>query len=185
MEENKNNRFVAIDFETLEYWRASVIAIGVAVIENNKIVDSFYTEVCPPSKNESYHCVQTHGLHYDDVKNNPMFDELWNMIDEKYIKGSPIISHNIGFEKSCINECSDYFGTNNHYVYYDTINLSKKYIKGLDNYQLDTISEHLNYNLKKHHNALEDALACAYIFAYLNKKHPNMIEEYGRKGDRK
>lgn len=181
MDKNKTNRFVSLDFETLENWRASVISIGIAVIEDNKIVDTFYTNVCPPSKNENYYCVQTHGMHYKDVKDNPMFDEVWKMIDEKYIKGSPIIAHNIGFEKTCINECGDYFGTNTEYQYYDTLNISRKYVKGLENYKLNTVSEYINYNLKNHHNALDDALACANIFIYFNKKHKNLIEEYGKK----
>lgn len=100
MEEKiKNNRFVAIDFETLECWRASVISIGIVIIENNQIVDSYYTKVCPPTQMESYHCVKIHGLHYKDVKNYPKFDEIWEKIDKEYIKGSPIIAHNVGFEK--------------------------------------------------------------------------------------
>ena len=65
---NKNNRYVAIDFEKLDTMPISVCSIGLAVIENNKITDTFYSLVCPPSKNENYYCVNTHGLHYNDVK---------------------------------------------------------------------------------------------------------------------
>lgn len=177
----KNNRFVAIDFETLEYWRCSVISVGLAVIENNEITDTFYTKICPPTMNESYHCVKVHGLHYRDVKNFPRFDEIWEIIDKDYIKGSPLIAHNIGFEKSCINECNDYFGTNNDYTYYDTLYLSRKYINKLPNYKLDTVSNFIKYKLNHHHNALEDAKACAAIFIYLNKKYDNIIENYGKR----
>ena len=47
-----NNRFVALDFETLSTWRASVCAVGCAVFENDKLVDKYYTVVCPPSKDQ-------------------------------------------------------------------------------------------------------------------------------------
>ena len=175
MKENivKNNRFVAIDFETLEYWRASVISIGIVIIENNQIVV------------ESYHCVKIHGLHYKDVKNYPKFDEIWEKIDREYIKGSPIIAHNVGFEKSCINECGDFFGTNTDYVYYDTLNMSRKYINKLENYKLDTVSKFVHHKLNHHHNALEDAKACAAIFIYLNKKHTTLVEDYDRNRNRR
>lgn len=177
----KNNRFVVIDFETLENLRSSVCELGLVVIENNEIVDSFYSRVCPPSKNENYYCVKTHGIRYKDVKNSPTFDILWNMIDKKYIKGSPIISHNIGFEKSCINECSDLYHTNRDYIYYDTLAISKKYAPELNNHRLDTMAKYANHKLKHHHNALEDAIACANIFIFFNKKYDNVIEDYGNK----
>ena len=50
----KKNRYVAIDFEKLDTLPVSVCSVGIAVIENNKIVDTFYSLVCPPSKNENY-----------------------------------------------------------------------------------------------------------------------------------
>lgn len=166
------NRFVALDFEVLDSaWRATVCSIGLAVIENNKITDKFYSLICPPSKNENYYCVLTHGLHYEDVKNSPDFLKVWNEIDEKYIKGSPIIAHNVGFEKSCINACNEEFGTNNDYIYIDTLNLSRKYFPKLHNHKLDTVCEAIKHNLKNYHNALEDAEACAKIFIKLNKKY--------------
>ena len=48
----KNNRYVAIDFEKLDTLPSSVCSVGVAVIENNQITDTFYSLVCPPSKNK-------------------------------------------------------------------------------------------------------------------------------------
>lgn len=168
----KNSRFVAIDMEILDSaWRASVISIGVVVIENNKIKTKKYYTVCPPSKSENYYCVQTHGLHYDDVKDSPDFPTVWNEIDKKYIKRSPIIAHNVSFEKSCINTCNEEFDTNNDYEYIDTLKLSRKYFPDLENHKLDTICEAIDYDLKNYHNAAEDAEACANVFLTLNKKY--------------
>lgn len=168
--DNSRNRFIAIDFETMEYFRASVCSVAVVVIENDKIKEKFYSLVCPPSKNESYYCVKTHGLHYDDVKNAPDFATVWKKID-KMIDGCPLIAHNAPFERSCINACNEYFGTNNEYCYIDTVSLSKKYLKNLPNYRLDTVCESIKHNLEKHHCAEDDAIAAAKIFIKLNKKH--------------
>lgn len=184
-ETEKKNRFIAIDFETLEEWRASVISVGVAVIEDNVIVDKYYTKICPPTMNENYHCVKTHGLHYKDVKNSPTFDVVWEKIDKEYIKGSPLIAHNVGFEKSCINACGEYFGTKTDYEYYDTLVISRKYINKLYNYKLDTVSRFIKHKLNNHHNAMDDALACAAIFIHFNKKNETLVEDYDRNRNRR
>lgn len=165
-----NKRYVALDFETLESWRASVISIGCVVFENDKIVDEFYSLVCPPSKLEEWHCVKVHGLHYKDVKYSPTFPEVWEKVD-KMIGDSPIVAHNIGFEKSCINACNEEFGTNNNYEYIDTLKLSRQHLANMYNYRLDTVCKRLKVKLKHHHNALDDARACGEVYAKLKQKY--------------
>lgn len=167
----KNNiKYAAIDFETMDTIRSSVCSLSVVIIENYKITDSFYSLVKPNTKYENPYCVQTHGLHYDDVKNAPTFPEVWKEV-EKLINGCVLIAHNVGFEKSCINACHEEFGTNNDYEYIDTLSLSRKFLKKLPNHKLNTVCEHLNIDLKHHHNALDDAKACANVFIKLNKKY--------------
>lgn len=170
-----NNRFVALDFETLSTWRASVCAVGCAVFENDKLVDKYYTVVCPPSKDENPYCVETHGLTYDIVKIGPPFPEVWKKID-KMIGDSPIVAHNKGFEKSCIEACADEFGTNDDYEYIDTLKLSREYLD-TPNHKLNTICEALDVKLKHHHNALEDAIAAGECYI----KIKDMIKEKASK----
>lgn len=165
----KKNRYVAIDFEKLDTLPVSVCSVGIAVIENNKIVDTFYSLVCPPSKNENYYCVQTHGLHYKDVKNAPTFPQIWKKID-KMIGKSPLIAHNYGVERGCINACNEYYDTDYKYEYICTLSLSRKYLPELESKGLDLVCEALNYNMGKHHNALDDAIASAEIFIRLKEK---------------
>lgn len=167
----KNNiKYAAIDFETMDTIRSSVCSLSVVIIENYKITDSFYSLVKPNTRYENPYCVQTHGLHYDDVKNAPTFPEVWKEV-EKLINGCILIAHNVGFEKSCINACHEEFGTNKDYEYIDTLSLSRKFLKKLPNHKLNTVCEHLNIDLKHHHNALDDARACANVFIKLNKKY--------------
>jgi len=163
-------RFAAIDFETLEHWRASVCSLSCVIFEDGKIIDEFYSLVCPPTQLEEYHCVKVHGLHYKDVKNAPPFAEVWEKVD-KMIGDSPIVAHNVGFEKSCINACNEEFGTNNNYEYIDTLKLSREYLKNMYNYQLDTVCRRLKIKLKHHHNALDDARACGEIYCKIREKY--------------
>lgn len=169
-------RFVVIDFETMEGWRASVCEIGLAVIENGKITDTYKARVCPPSANENQYCVEVHGIRYKDVKDCPKFDEVWKHIDETYIKGSPLIAHNMPFERSCINECGELYGTNTDYTYFDTLQLARKYMKGMRSYKLNVLAKIFGFNFR-HHDAREDAKACATVFIRLCKRNNGLLEE--------
>ena len=180
----KKNRYVANDFEKLDTLPVSVCSVGIAVIENNKIVDTFYSLVCPPSKNENYYCVQTHGLHYKDVKNAPTFPQIWKKID-KIIGKSPLIAHNYGVERGCINACNEYYDTDYKYEYICTLSLSRKYLPKLKSKGLDLVCEALNYNMGEHHNALDDAIASAEIFIRLKEKFKLKDEDIIRKQQHK
>ena len=177
----KNNRYVAIDFEKMDTLPSSVCSIGVAVIENNKITDTFYSLVCPPTKNENYYCVQTHGLRYKDVKNAPKFNEIWKKVD-KMIDGSPVIAHNFGIERGCINACNEEYDTDYSYEYICTLALSRKYLSDLPSKGLDLVCEALDYKMGYHHNALDDAIASAEIFLRIKDKFKLKDENIERKG---
>ena len=177
----KNNRYVAIDFEKLDTLPSSVCSVGVAVIENNQITDTFYSLVCPPSKNENYYCVQTHGLHDKDVKNAPKFPQVWKKID-KIINGCPVIAHNYGVERGCINACNEYYETEYNYNYICTLALSRKYLSDLPSKGLDLVCEALDYKMGYHHNALDDAIASAEVFLRIKDKFNLKDEDIKRRG---
>lgn len=169
MKKDDIHRYVAIDFEKLDTMPFTVCSVGVAVIENDKITDTFYSLVCPPTKSENYYCVKTHGITYDMVKNSPSFEEVWKKID-KMIGGSPLVAHHYGVERGIINACNEEFGTNNNYKYICTLSLTKKYLPHLKSKSLDMVCEALNYNMGTHHNALDDAIAAAEAFIRIKKK---------------
>ena len=177
----KNNRYVAIDFEKLDTLPSSVCSVGIAVIENNQITDTFYSLVCPPSKNENYYCVQTHGLHYKDVKNAPKFPQVGKKVD-KIINGCPVIAHNYGVERGCINACNEYYETEYNYDYICTLALSRKYLSDLPSKGLDLVCEALNYKMGYHHNALDDAIASAEVFLRIKDKFNLKDEDIKRRG---
>lgn len=167
---NNDNRYACLDFETANGYRDSVCSVGLVIIENMIITEKFYSFVNPMTKYFNKYCVNAHGLTYDDVKNSPTFDVVWNDVD-KLIGDSPIVAHNAAFERSCINACGDSFGTNTNYRYICTYKNSKKIFTELKSYKLNNICESYNIPLKNHHNALEDAEACAKILIKLLEKN--------------
>lgn len=159
-------RYVALDFETMNHWRASVCAVGCVVIEKGVITEEFYSQICPPTPYENPYCVETHGLTYNDVKDSPKFSEIWPVID-KMIGSSPIVAHNSPFEKSCIDACGEEFGTKTDYEYIDTLKMSRMQFPNARNHRLNTLCEAMDIKLEHYHNALDDARADAECFLKL------------------
>ena len=152
-----NDRFACLDFETANGYRNSVCSVGLVIVDNLTITEKFYSFVNPMTKYFNKYCV----------------DVIWKDVDSM-IGDSPIVAHNAAFERSCINACGDLFGTKTNYKYVCTYKNAKKIFTELDSYKLNVICESYNIPLKNHHNALEDAEACAKILIKLLEKNKNV-----------
>ena len=54
--------FAAIDFETANNERSSVCSVGIVIVRNGEIADSFYSLIQPEPNYYNYWCSQVHGL---------------------------------------------------------------------------------------------------------------------------
>ena len=73
--------FAAIDFETANNERTSVCSVGVVIVRNGEIVDSFYSLIKPEPNYYNYWCTQVHGLTRQDTEDAPIFPEVWKQIE--------------------------------------------------------------------------------------------------------
>jgi len=161
------NSFAAIDFETANQYRTSVCSVGVVVVRDREIVDTFYSLIRPEPEFYSYWNTQVHGITYSDTENASIFPHVWQQI-EPLIQDLPLIAHNKSFDESCLKACfRTYQMDYPDYEFLCTLQSSRKLIKGLSNYQLQTVSAHCGFNLNNHHHALADAEACAQIALHI------------------
>jgi DNA polymerase-3 subunit epsilon len=157
------DNFAAIDFETANGQRTSVCSVGLIVVRDNIVVDQFYSLIHPEPDYYSYQNIQVHGITADDTRNSPNFKEVWQQIEPR-IGGLPLVAHNKAFDESCLKASFIMYGMDYpDYEFYCTYQTARKQIKGLPNYQLQTVSAYFGYDLKQHHHALADAAACAVI----------------------
>ena len=155
--------FAAIDFETANFERSSVCAVGVVIARNGEFVDDFYSLIKPEPNYYNEHCCQVHGLYYDDTDSAPLFPDVWQQI-EPLIEGLPLVAHNKAFDESCLKAVFRVYQMDYpDYVFYDTLRTARRRIPHLANYQLQTVSAACGYQLENHHHALADAEACAWI----------------------
>ena len=54
--------FIAIDFETANQQPSSVCSVGVVMVRDGQIVDSFYSLIQPDPNYYNYWCQRVHGL---------------------------------------------------------------------------------------------------------------------------
>ena len=62
--------FAAIDFETANSERSSFCSVGVGIVRNNEIVDSFYSLINPEPNYYNYWCTKVHGPSYTNSCNS-------------------------------------------------------------------------------------------------------------------
>ena len=155
--------FAAIDFETANNERTSVCSVGVVIVRDNEIVDTFYSLIQPEPNYYNYWCTQVHGLTREDTDDAPIFPEVWRQI-EPLIEGLPLVAHNKAFDESCLKAVfRTYQMDYPDYEFLCTCVASRRAFPQAENHQLHTISQFCGYTLEKHHHALADAEACAWI----------------------
>lgn len=154
--------FVAIDFETANGRRCSVCSVGLIIVRNGEIVDRFYSLIKPIPNYYSYWTTEIHGLTQADTDTAPTFPEVWEQIEER-IKGLPLVAHNKPFDEACLKAVFAEYGMEYpDYEFYCTLAASRKTLN-LPSHQLHIVAEACGFSLMNHHNALEDAEACAAI----------------------
>lgn len=169
--------FAAIDFETANQNGSSVCAVGVVVVKNGEVSDKFYRLIQPEPNYYNYWNTQCHGLTANDTDDALVFSKVWKEL-EPLIEGLPLIAHNSRFDESCLKSAFHTYQMDYpDYEFHCTLKASRKSFPDLENHQLHTVSRHCGYEMRHHHEALDDAYACAIIAISLFVK-PNQPLNY-------
>lgn len=151
--------FIAIDFETASRYMNSACSVGISVVCNLKIVDSFYATIQPPDLYLDQDNIRIHGITPEMVKDAPTLDSLWPQIAHFFSPHTPVVAHNVHFDLSVLRQST----TANipSFPYLDSMDIAAPLVGGRKS--LSACAEILQIELKEHHNALADANACAHI----------------------
>ena len=155
--------FAAIDFETANTERTSVCSVGVVIVRDGVMVDSFYSLIQPEPNYYNYWCTRVHGLTRKDTDEAPVFPVVWRQI-EPLIDGLPLVAHNKSFDEACLKAVFRCYQMDYpDYTFFCPCIASRRRLPLLPNHQLHTVAEACGYHLEHHHHALADAEACAAI----------------------
>ncbi len=154
--------FVAIDFETANYFRGSPCAVGLVHVRNGQIVDT--------SSNLIYQndfdpfCVAIHGIKQKDVANAPTFREFWPALHQQ-IGGLPLVAHNAAFDTGVIRDAlTDARLPWPDISYACTLVMSRR-TYDLPSYRLPFVAQEagIPFDISRHHQADSDAEMAARI----------------------
>ena len=139
--------FAAIDFETANNQRSSVCSVGVVVVRDGEIADTFYSLINPEPNYYTYWCSQVHGLTREDTEDAPVFPAVWAQI-EPLIEGLPLVAHNRPFDESCLKAVFRVYQMDYpDYEFYDTLCVARRVFPELPNHQLHTVAAACGYRL--------------------------------------
>lgn len=157
------DNFAAIDFETANREPSSVCSVGVVIVREGAIADTFYSLIKPEPEYYSYWNTRVHGLCLCDTAAAPVFPDVWAEV-EPIIEGLPLVAHNSPFDRGCLRAVFRTYTMDwPEYVFLDTLRASRRALPDLPNHQLHTVAAACGYRMRHHHNALDDAIACAHI----------------------
>ncbi|GGH28983.1 3'-5' exonuclease [Paenibacillus segetis] len=157
--------FVAIDFETANANRSSACSLGLVEVQGG-VITSEQVWLIDPEQPFDYRNIQIHGITPAMVSGMPTFHELWPTL-EPYLQGKQVVAHNASFDMSvlryCLDQCDVAYPS---FQYFCTYLLSKKMLPDMSSYKLNVIAAYYDIALN-HHEALDDARACAKILLKL------------------
>ena len=153
---------VAIDFETANESRTSACSIGVAWIEDGRVVETEEHLIRPRELRFNPFNTAVHGLRAEDVAGAPEFPEVWRRFDRR-LEGRLVLAHNASFDISVLRHTLDDYGLVwPACTYLCTVVLARKAWPQLAAHKLNYLAAHLGIALD-HHRAGSDAEACGRI----------------------
>ena len=155
------SRFIVFDVETPNRYNNRMSAIGISVIEDNKIVDEFYSLVNPETHFDNFNIKLT-GIDENKVANAPTFPELWEQI-EPIMNSGMLVAHNASFDMNVLKKClHDYNIEWKPYArYVCTVLMGRQLLPGIS-HKLNDLCNYYGIDLN-HHQADSDSHACAEI----------------------
>lgn len=154
-------RFIVFDVETPNRFNNRMSAIGITVVEDGEISDSFYSLVNPETHFDGFNIYLT-GINEDAVRNAPTFPELWGKIEPIMASGI-LVAHNAVFDMGVLKKClCDYnISWKESAPYLCTVQMGRRILPKMS-HKLNDLCDYYGIALQ-HHKADSDSGACAEI----------------------
>lgn len=155
------NKYIIFDVETPNRANNRMSAIGITMINDGIVADSFFSLVNPETHFD-YFNTQLTGISAETVQCAPNFAVLWEQI-EPIMSSGILVAHNAVFDMGVLKKClHDYDITwKNSAKYICTVQAGRRLLPGMS-HSLNVMCEHYGIMLD-HHQADSDSRACAEI----------------------
>ena len=161
-------RYAVFDVETPNYANNRMSAVGIVVMEDDRIVTRFSSLINPEARFDPFNVALT-GITPEMVADAPTFGQLWPEIKPLF-EDAILVAHNAQFDMAVLSKCLRAYGIfwKEQTSYICTCKMSRGCLPFLENHKLNTLCDYYGLALD-HHRADSDALACAQILRLLVK----------------
>jgi len=151
---------IAIDFETANEQRGSACSVGLAWIEDDRVVRVEERLIRPQQMRFSSFNIAIHGIRPEHVEDAGEFPEVMDEFADDF-RGATMIAHNAAFDFSVWRSCLDlYRQAYPELSYLCSVKMAQRVWPHLGSHKLNIVANHLGLTFA-HHNAAEDAAICA------------------------
>ena len=162
MPQTKVDTWVAIDFETATREPTSACAVGVAIVEGERVAKRSSWLVQPPFNEYEFWNTRVHGISAEDTVLAPDFREIWFELQPMLAAG-PLLAHNASFDMRVLRALLGSLELPIPPVrYVCTVSMARKAFPKLSSHRLNVVCDHCGIRLM-HHDAASDAEACASV----------------------
>lgn len=155
-------RFVCIDFETATHAQNSACSVGIITVDGGLVTDEYYSLIQPPGLKFNDQNINIHGITPEMVEDAPTFADIWPEVRSR-LEQRVIFAHNAAFDMGVLKGTLEHYGLSLPKLWYAcSLSLSRKVWPKLTTHKLNSMAEFLDVEFK-HHNAIQDAYACAQI----------------------
>lgn len=160
--------FVAIDFETANAKMDSACALGAVLVEDGKIVERRYSLIDPDVPFEKF-CTYIHNITEERVKGMPHFSDIYATL-RPMLEGRTVVAHNAEFDFAVLKASCEARGLKlPDCKPFCTVEMARSAWPELPKHRLNVLCTHFSIPLQ-HHNAVEDATACAQLLLLCAKQ---------------
>ena len=163
------NRYAVVDLEaTGTGIDAKIIQIGIVIVENREIVETYSTDINPYELLDD-HIKNLTGITDQQLAIAPDFGQVAGQIYE-LISDAIFVAHNVKFDANLLAEALFFEGYDLLSPRVDTVELSQLFFPTFDKYSLGNLAEYLDLGLEQAHTAISDALATARLLIKIQEK---------------
>jgi DNA polymerase-3 subunit epsilon len=156
--------FTAIDFETANSVWGSVCAVGLVKVSDGAITGRYSTLIKPPEGLYDFHPINMskHGITADDVADAPSWSQILPEI-MAFAGEDTLVAHNAGFDLGALRQACDWTGLEYPDLKYMCTLVMSRAVYDFPVHKLNWLVHELGLDPFEHHDAVQDAHACAQI----------------------
>ncbi|HFI0135663.1 TPA: bifunctional DnaQ family exonuclease/ATP-dependent helicase [Streptococcus suis] len=168
-ETRTSNRYAVVDLEATGTGAdAKIIQIGIVLVENGEIIDSYATDINPYELLDD-HIKNLTGITDQQLSQAPDFGQVASTIYDM-IGDAIFVAHNVKFDANLLAEALFFEGYELLTPRVDTVELSQLFFPTFEKYSLGNLAEHLDLGLDQAHTAISDAMATARLLIKIQEK---------------